>query len=153
MSHLERLTENRLERKRNAVKGEFGHLSGVRNTSKPTKTREPRSQLQAVFLKRVHEAMKAQGLIHDDGRPNGTKLSKRHGAPSQTTINDVLRGADPRLETVQAFATALELAPVSLLTEQKLPGNIHNLPGIPTISGRIDKAAANKARDRNKGRG
>lgn len=83
---------------------------------------------------------------------NPTQLSKRPGAPAQVTINDVLRGADPRLGTVQAFATALEVPPVSLLTEQKLFGNIHTLPSVPTISGLVDKAAANKARDRNKRR-
>lgn len=132
----------------------------MRDPNKPTKKREPRSQLQAVFLKRVREEMAAQGLLHQDGRPNVTQLSKRHGAPSQTTINDVMRGADPRLGTVQAFAIALEVASVSLLTEQKFQGNIHNLPHVPTIAGRIDKAAAHndktsahKARDRNRGRG
>lgn len=147
MSHLEILTENRLLGKRNAVTVNFGHLLGVPRTSKPTEKKAPRSKLQKVFLKRVQEVMELRSI------KNPTQLSKLMGAPSQTTLSDILvKGADPRLETVNAIADALDVPAISLLTEQNL-GNIHAFPSVPTISGRIDKAVAHKARDRNKGRG
>lgn len=150
---MEILTENRLSCKRNAVKGELRHLVGVPKTDKPTKKKPIKSALQEVFLKRVREEMGAQGLLHQDGTPNITQLARRVGAPPQTTLNDIVSlQADPRLEQVNKIATALEVPAISLLTEKAI-GNIHNLPIVPTISGRMDKASANKTRDRNRGRG
>ncbi len=147
MNHLESLTENRLERKRNAVIGKFRHGDGVPRTDKPTKKKPIKSPLQEGFLKRVAEEMKAQEI-------NVTQLAGRVGAPPQTTLNDIVSlQADPRLEQVHKIATALQVPAISLLTELKTTGNIHTLPSVPTISGRMDKTAANKARDRNRGRG
>lgn len=153
MSHLEILTENRLSCKRNAVRGDFGHRLGMPRTDKPTKKRPIKSPLQEVFLKRVQQEMAAQGLLHQDGRPNVTKLAGRVGAPPQTTLNDIVSlQADPRLEQVYKIAAALQVPAISLLTEIKV-GNIHTLPSVPTIAGQLDKTSAHKARDRNRGRG
>lgn len=144
MSISQTVTENRVSGKRNAVREYFGHVVTMRDPNKPTKKRQPKSPLQEVFLKRVLEEMGRQGV-------NPTQLSKRVGAPKQTTLNDILNGADPRLEQVYKTAVALDVPAISLLSEQRT-GNIHTLPNVPTISGRMDKAAENKVRDRNKGR-
>lgn len=136
MLHTKSLAENRLQRKRNAVISVSGHLPGVGNARKPGKQRPIRSPLQAVFLRRVRAEMKRQGNL------TGNQLAKRFGAPPQTTLNDVLLGADPRLETVHAFATALNLPAVSLLTEA---GIVHEFPGYPTIAAPI---AADKKKKR-----
>lgn len=114
-------------------------------TDKPTKKRPIKSPLQEVFLKRVGEEMKAQGI-------NVSQLAGRVGAPPQTTLNDIVSlQADPRLEQVYKIATALQVPAISLLTELK--GNIHSLPSVPTIAGRIDKSAADKAADKSRRRG
>lgn len=114
-------------------------------TDKPTKRRPIKSPLQEVFLKRVGEEMKTQGI-------NVSQLAGRVGAPPQTTLNDIVSlQADPRLEQVYKIATALQVPAISLLTELK--GNIHSLPSVPTIAARIDKSSANKASDRTRGRG
>jgi hypothetical protein len=132
------LPENRYERKRYAVNQDFRQIAVVR---KPGKKREIRSPLQAVFLKRVQEEMANQ-------RINPNQLSKRVGAPRQTTINDVMLGADPRLETVHGIAIALGVPAVSLLTESRTA--VHQLPGYPQIGG---APAHNGVRDRKKTRG
>lgn len=146
MSMPQNLTVNRLERKRNAVFIGFGHREGMPRTDKPTKKKPIKSPLQEVFLKRVQEEMTAQSI-------NVTQLAGRVGAPPQTTLNDIVSlQADPRLEQVYKIATALQVPAISLLTELKTIGNIHTLPGIPTIAGQLDKTRANKSRDRNKSR-
>lgn len=140
------LTVNRLERKRNAVADDFGHCLGMPRTDKPTKKKPIKSPLQEVFLKRVQEEMTAQHI-------NVTQLAGRVGAPPQTTLNDIVSlQADPRLEQVYKIAAALQVPAISLLTEIKV-GNIHTLPSVPTIAGQMDKTAAHKARDKNRGRG
>lgn len=58
-------------------------------------------------------------------------LARRAGAPSQTTLNDVLNGADPTLETVSKIATALGVMPWQLLVEQQTAPQqekVHRLP-------------------------
>lgn len=145
MLHAESLAENRLESKRNAVKEVSVHRLGVGQPRKPGKQRPIRSPLQEVFLRRVKAEMEKQKLT-------GNQLAHRVGAPPQTTLNDVLLGADPRLETVYAFATALGVPAVSLLTESVLSGNVHNLPHYPKISGSPDKRIGEKAADRKKRR-
>lgn len=131
MSHDQSLTENRLHRKRNAVIADFGHREGVRQAEKLVK--KPKSTLQEIFLKRVKEEMKNQGI------ENPTQLSKRVGAPPQTTLNDILSlHADPRLSQVHKIAIALDVPAVSLLTEtsgsSRPSGNISTLPGVPPIA-------------------
>jgi transcriptional regulator with XRE-family HTH domain len=111
---------------------------------KPGRKREIRSPLQAVFLKRVDEEMKKQGISRN-------QLAQRVGAPPQTTLNDVMLGADPRLETVFGFAVALGVAPVSLLTESTTQtGIIYKLPVYPKIATASEPATSKKRRDRKK---
>lgn len=96
------------------------------------KTRLPKTRLQEIFLKRVREEMDRQGL-------NVNSLSRRVGAPAQSTLNDIMRGADPRLESVHGIATALGIEPVLLLTELYSKGNVHKFPSYPQISVQTDK--------------
>lgn len=103
-----------------------------------TKTRAPKTKLQEIFLKRVREEMDKQRL-------NVTALSKRVGAPAQTTLNDIMRGADPRLESVHAIATALGVEAVYLLTEIYSRQNVHKFPSYPQISVPQDKHEGKKA--------
>lgn len=93
-------------------------------------------------MKRVQIEMDRQGLSRN-------QLAKRIGAPPQTTINDVMNGSDPRLETVWGFATALGVPVVSLLTELT---NIRQLVRYPSILGPRDNLEASKGRDRKKTR-
>lgn len=93
-------------------------------------------------MRRVKAEMERQRL-------SGNQLSKRVGAPAQTTLNDVLNGADPRLETVWAFATALGVPAVSLLTESN---NVRQLVRYASIFGQDDNQEAGKGRDRKKRR-
>lgn len=145
MLHTKILAENRLQRKRNAVNAVSGHRLDVASGRKPGKPRPIRSPLQAVFLRRVRAEMERQGNL------TGNQLAKRLGAPPQTTLNDVLLGADPRLETVHAFATALNVPAVSLLTE--VTASVHALPSYPAISARADNSDREKTPDRKKKRG
>lgn len=72
--------------------------------------------LRELFVRRVREEMYAQEL-------SVNALSKRVGAPRQTTLNDVLaKGADPRLETVYQTAFALGVQPWELLVEVNRAG-------------------------------
>ena len=128
MSHGEILAENRSESKRYAARRNFGH----RLRLMPAKKKEPKSPLQKIFLKRVQEEMDRQGLTRN-------KLSERVGAPPQTTLNDIMNGADPRLENVHGIAFALGVAAVELLTEKSLSGTVHIMPNYPRISGHADK--------------
>lgn len=116
----------------------------MRRADKPLKKRPIKSPLQAVFLKRVQEEMRRQGL------ENPTQLSKRVGAPPQTTLNDILSlQADPRLSQIHKIAQALSVSAVSLLTELNVSsGNITALPSVPPI-GRKEIPDSRKA-DRRK---
>jgi transcriptional regulator with XRE-family HTH domain len=111
---------------------------------KQGRKREIRSPLQAVFLRRVEEEMRNQGISRN-------QLAKRVGAPPQTTLNDVMLGADPRLETVYGVAVALGVAPVSLLTESTTnAGIIYKLPVYPKIAIASEPSPVAKRRDRKK---
>lgn len=110
------------------------------------RVREIRSDLQGVFLRRVKEELARQQLSQN-------QLSRRDGAPAQKTINDVLNGADPRLETVQAFANALGVPVVALLLDVRSSGNVHKLPGYPKIGENPTESIGKKEGDRNKRRG
>lgn len=79
-------------------------------------------------MQRVQEEMDRQGLSR-----NG--LSKRPGAPSQMTINDVMNGADPKLLTVHKMATALGVQAWQLLTPRVVDtpqsaGKVHKFPDL-----------------------
>lgn len=138
MSHDVTLAENRLQRKRQTVSTEKGHRYPMR---KQGKRREIRSPLQAIFLKRVEEELQRQGLSR-------AQLAKRVGAPPQTTLNDVMLGADPRLETVYGVATALGIPAISLLTESS--ASLHRLPSYPSISSASSHTPKQKTQDRKK---
>lgn len=111
---------------------------------KPGKKREIRSPLQEIFLKRVEEELKRQGLSR-------SQLAGRIGAPPQTTVNDVMLGADPRLETVHGFATALGIPAISLLSE--VSSSLYQLPSYPQIVSAGTHTSERKVRDRKKSRG
>jgi transcriptional regulator with XRE-family HTH domain len=64
-----------------------------------------------VFVKRLKEELQRQGISIN-------ALSRREGAPKQRTLNDVVNGADPRLETVDQIATALGVPAWTLFVEQ-----------------------------------
>jgi hypothetical protein len=136
LSHGQSLTENRSERKRNAVIDDFGHRKGVRKRKKTPEKKAIKSELQRVFLERVGQEMRRLRI------ENPTQLSKFTEyvdvAPPQTTLNDILSlQADPRLSQVYKIAQTLGVPAVSLLTEMSNSGgNIHVLPGVPPISRR-----------------
>jgi len=135
---METLAVSRLKVKHPAASKGLGHRFHMRRAKK----REPKSHLQAIFMKRVAEEMEKQQV-------SGLGLSKREGAPPQRTLADVLNGADPRLETVEAFAKALGVMAVDLLTEvKKLPDNVRKLPGYPPIIGRDEKQDRQFVNDR-----
>lgn len=77
-----------------------------------TRKKEPKTALQELFLKRVREEMKHRGI------PSTNALANRAGAPRQSTLNDVMNGADPSLETVTKIAFALGVEPWRLLVEE-----------------------------------
>lgn len=110
----------------------------------PGRKRAIRSPLQAVFMRRVEEEMRNQGISRN-------QLAQRVGAPPQTTLNDVMLGADPRLETVYGVAVALGVAPVSLLTESTTnSGIIYKLPVYQKIAAAEPSPTTTKGRDRKK---
>jgi transcriptional regulator with XRE-family HTH domain len=111
--------------------------------TKTKRTWEIRSDLQAIFLRRVKEELARQEISQN-------QLSKREGAPAQKTINDMLKGADPRLETVQSVADALGVPVVSLLLDTRLTSNIQKLPSYPTIGRDIPDSIGKKEGDRKK---
>lgn len=102
----------------------------------------PKTPLQEVFLRRVQAEMDRQRISRN-------QLAQRIGAPAQRTVNDVMNGADPRLETVWGFATALGVSVVSLLTESS---NVRQLVRYPPILGQADNHDHSKGRDRKKRR-
>lgn len=97
------------------------------------RAKTPETVLGKVFLKRVQEEMAKQGLSRN-------ALSKRAGGPPQTTFNDVMNGADPKLETIHQIATALSVPAWSLFVEsdmvrQRTPERrkIFNFPSYPRV--------------------
>lgn len=103
------LAENRYLRKRSAAFSAFRHRLRVPRKRKHPPT-APKTDLQAVFLKRVGEQLAVLGISR-------LALSKRVGGPPQKTLNDVMNGADPRLETVHQIATALGVPAWTLFVE------------------------------------
>jgi hypothetical protein len=147
MTHTTNLPENRLERKRYAVRTLVGQRIGV-----PSKrSKKPRTVLQALFIKRVKEEM---------GALSGNELSRRPGGPPQTTFNDVMNGADPRLETVYQIATALNIPAWHFFIERtdlvrlrtgsptEPPSSVTSLPGYPKMLEHGVKKGETKVRDR-----
>lgn len=143
MSHAQSLAENRYQSKRYAVSREKGHLFRM-----AAKVKEPKTPLQALFLKRVQEEMDKRGLSR-------AGLSGRTGGPSQTTFNDTMRGSDPRLETVYEIATALGIQAWQLLresadVERENVTNVKNFPQPGRMIRKSPKSARKKADDRTK---
>ena len=66
--------------------------------------------LHELFVKRVKEELDRLELSR-------SALSKRVGGPPQSTFNEVMNGADPRLTTIGQIATALGIQPCELLQE------------------------------------
>lgn len=143
MSHTQTLAENRYERKRYAVSGKKGQFCGM-----ATKPKEPLSDLHKLFLKRVQEELDHRGLSRKG-------LSERTGGPSQTTFNDTMRGADPRLSTINEIATALGIQAWQLFIEsadasRKNVTNVKNFPQPEKMIGKSHKSARKKPDDRSK---
>ena len=112
---------------------------------------EPKTDLQKLFLKRIQEELDARGLSRN-------ALCSRVGGPPQTTFNDVMRGADPRLETIHQIATALGMPAWKLLIEKSdiaaapVAENVTSFPGYPSMVGHADKPVHRKKDDRKKRR-
>lgn len=64
--------------------------------------------LHALFVRRVREEMTARGLNPNRLQDYGIR---------QRTLADILNGADPRLSTIYAAATALGMKGADLLRE------------------------------------
>lgn len=143
MTHTTFLPENRLSVKRYAVKPVVGQFRAMPSQ----RQKKPKTVLQAIFIKRVKEEM---------GELSGNELSKRPGGPPQTTFNDVLNGADPRLETVHQIATALNIPAWHLFLEKsdlvrlrtETPNNVREFPALPRMLGEENQKSVRKARDR-----
>lgn len=112
------------------------------------KLKEPKTDLQRLFLKRVQEELDRRGLSRK-------ALSERAGGPSQTTFNDTMRGSDPRLKTVHEIATALGIQAWQLLresadVEREKVTNIKNFPQREKMIGKRGKSSLKKQSDRSK---
>lgn len=129
----ELLAENRYLRKRSAANSKKSHRDGVAGRTRERRKREPKTPLQALFIRRVGEELHRLGWSVNE---LGVKSKSLGGAP-QRTIADVMSGADPRLETVYQIATALGLPAYQLLTESdgkrqsRFPDNVRELPKPP----------------------
>lgn len=119
MSHTTSLSDIPLTVKRYAA------IPALRQAIRVTTTRkwEPKSDLQRVFLRRVKAEMEVQGLSENE-------LARRVGGPKQKTLNDVMRGRDPRLKTVEQIAKALGVMPPWKLLKEDEPTAAQ--PPIPT---------------------
>ncbi len=100
MSHTTSISVKPLGVKRYAAIPALRHAYLVTTTKKW----EPKSDLQRVFLRRVKAELEARGLSE-------SALTKRVGGPKQKTLNEVMRGRDPRLKTVEQIAKALGVMP------------------------------------------
>ncbi len=136
----ETLAQNRYFCKRYAANFIFGHVLDMAKRRKA-----PKTTLQTVFLKRVQEEMVRQKISRN-------ALAKRVGAPRQRTLNDVMNGADPRLETVFQIATALGIPAWQLMTESaSQTSNVTNFP-LSSPLGLSDNIPSHKANDKRKRR-
>jgi transcriptional regulator with XRE-family HTH domain len=142
------LTENRLLCKRYAVYEDFRHLEPM----KSQRAKEPKTVTQAMFLHRVNQELERQKVTR-----NG--LCQRPGAPTQSTFNEVMNGADPRLETVHQIAAALNVPAWTLFVERPASGFPYNVTEFPTppapTEGFLHRAdrkdRAKKSRDKKSG--
>ena len=139
--HEQILAVNRYECKRYAAKVKKAHLCGM-----AAKKKEPRSALQTLFLRRVQEEMDRRGLSRN-------AVSSRAGGPAQRTFNDIMNGADPRLENVAAIATALGIQAWQLFRESADLNvtdstKVKNFPQPPRMIRKSHKSAIKKAGDR-----
>lgn len=135
------LTENRLERKRYAVKGGLGHFRGMA----ASRRKKPKTALQELFLRRVQEEMERLGISRNE-------LAGRAGGPKQSTFNEIMNGSDPRLEQVHKIAVALGVSAWELLAypkvvEKRQAGSVTKFPEQPVL-GQRDKHSQEKKKGR-----
>ena len=118
------------------------------NPMKAAGKKSPKTPLQALFLRRVQQELDARGLSQN-------ALCGRVGGLKQRTLNDVMNGADPRLETVYQVATALGINPWHLFVEaEDIPASargrgVLSFPAIPHLAN-AGKLSQRQARLRNK---
>lgn len=112
----------------------------------------PKTDTQALFIKRVEEELKRLQISRNE-------LSRRVGAPSQSTLNEILNGAEARLTQIHKIATALGVQVWELFKERQAVGesrqpgnNVRKLPDFPPIIGQQAKPPVIKAHDRKKSR-
>jgi transcriptional regulator with XRE-family HTH domain len=130
--------------KRSAAKAVIADASSMATV----RQKPPKTALQKLFLKRVQQEMDAKGLSRN-------AVASRVGGPPQRTFNDVMNGADPRLETVAQIAYALGLNPWELFIEKTdlrkpNPLNVSQFPDNAAVSGHPDTAIGKKSIDRKK---
>jgi len=132
------LTANRLLCQRSDVYPVVRHASGV--PKKPTKPpREPETDLQKLFLARVHEEMGKQGI-------SGNALCLRRNqqgmklGPRQSTFSDAMRSGNPKLETIAKIADALDVPAWTLLVPSELAAThtperrkVFQFPSYPSV--------------------
>jgi len=119
-----------------------GTVSPMGRQRQPRPPKPPMSELHALFVRRVREEMKARAL-------NPHKLEE-YGI-KQRTLADVLRGADPRLSTVHAAATALGMKAADLLREGAgHRSTVVQMPRTPRILSPESPTTARQAADRKK---
>lgn len=137
--------ENRYLCKRTAARLVFGQVNPMGRQRKPRERKEPKSELHALFARRVQEELDRRELT-------ATGLQK-YGAV-QRTLWDVLNaGSDPRLSTIRKTAKALGMnAAADLLREgpDKRVINMSDRRPIPKIMG---ENSHSKADDRKRRRG
>lgn len=85
------------------------------------RTKEPKTRAQALFIARVKALLDEKGMSENS-------LAAIRGAPPQRTINDAMRGADPRLSTVVGIASALGLQAWQLVYEEQPLANVLQFP-------------------------
>lgn len=94
--------------------------------------KKPKTPLQELFIRRV---------LEEKGELSATAIAGRKGGPKQRTLNDILNGADPRLEAVYRIATALNIPAWQLFLEKAdvvrlltpRSDNVSKLPEPPRI--------------------
>lgn len=112
----------------------------------------PKTRLQALFIKRVEEELERLQISRNE-------LCGRVGAPKQSTFNEIMNGADPRLEQIQKISDALGVHACDLLTESSAVGeslhrsaNVRKLPTYPPMIGQQAKPSGHKSHDRRRRR-
>lgn len=123
MSTRHSLAVYRYQVKRSAANYPFVHFPVVPKNARKLR-KEAKSPLQEIFIRRVWAELDARGLT-----PNA--LAQRVGGPAQKTLDDALKGSDPRLLTVFQTAQALGVQPCDLLQEQ------NHAASVPTSNGKV----------------